>query len=208
MTRSLPAFALVLTLAAGTATPLAAPQESNKTQAMAKQLTDLMQAQKLDAIATRTGEDHFAAILFIPGVQMLVVSARYTAPALLNEKILGRQYRDVYLDLASASVPDSKLFIEDMQADGLRARARRRNPLRHRHQGRRRRLHLRRRPQEEEDLGRRVPPDLRGLRRRVREDPGRPDRASQEIVDGCQVGNIVNLGIRLSDVSFRAYWPC
>ena len=56
MTRSLPAFALVLTLAAATATPLAAPQESNRTQAMAKQLTDLMQAQKLDAIATRTGE--------------------------------------------------------------------------------------------------------------------------------------------------------
>jgi len=121
MTRSLPAFALVLTLVAATATPLAAPQESSRTQAMAKQLTDLMQAQKLDAIATRTGEDHFAAILFIPGVQMLVVSARYTAPALLNEKILGHQYRDVYLDLASASVPDSKLFIEDMQADGLRA---------------------------------------------------------------------------------------
>jgi hypothetical protein len=119
MTRSLPAFALILTLVAGTATSLAAPQD-NKTQALAKQLTDLMQAQKLDAIAAKTGEDHFAAILFIPGVQMLVVSARYTAPALLNEKILGRQYRDVYLDLASASVPDSKLFIEDMQSDGLR----------------------------------------------------------------------------------------
>jgi hypothetical protein len=121
MTRSLSGFALVLTLVCGTAAPLAGPQDSNKTQAMAKQLTDLLQAQKLDAIAARIGEDHFAAILFIPGVQMLVVSARYTAPALLNEKILSRQYRDVYLDLASASVPDSKLFIEDMQADGLRA---------------------------------------------------------------------------------------
>lgn len=120
MTRSLSALALILTLAAGTATPLAAPQD-NKTQALAKQLTDLLQTQKLEAIATKTGEDHFAAILFIPGVQMLVVSARYTAPALLTEKILSRQYRDVYLDLASASVPDSKLFIEDMQGDGLRA---------------------------------------------------------------------------------------
>lgn len=120
MTRSLAACALILTFVAGSATSLAAPQEPNKTQALAKQLTDLLQTQKLDAIAARTGEDHFAAILFIPGVQMLVVSARYAAPALLNEKIIGRQYRDVYLDLASASVPDSKLFIEDMQADGLR----------------------------------------------------------------------------------------
>jgi hypothetical protein len=120
MTRSLSVLAFVLLLAAGQAMPLAAPQEHNQTQALAKQLTDLMQAQKLDAVATRTGEDHFAAVLFIPGVQMLVVSARYAAPPLLNEKIIGRQYRDVYLDLASASIPDSKLFIEDMQANGLR----------------------------------------------------------------------------------------
>jgi hypothetical protein len=120
MKRSLSAFALVLTFVAAPPTSLAAGQESNKTQGLAKQLTDLLQTQKLDAIAAKTGEDHFAAILFIPGVQMLVVSARYAAPALLNEKIIGRQYRDVYLDLASASVPDSKLFIEDMQADGLR----------------------------------------------------------------------------------------
>jgi hypothetical protein len=120
MTRSLSAVALGLMLANGLATPMAAPQSSNQTQALAKQLTDLMQAQKLDAVATRMGEDHFAAVLFIPGVQMLVVSARYGAPPLLNEKIIGRQYRDVYLDLASASIPDSKLFIEDMQANGLR----------------------------------------------------------------------------------------
>jgi len=121
MTRSLPVVVvLILMLAPGLATLTAAPQESRKTQALAKQLTALMTTQKLDAIAARTGEDHFAAILFIPGVQMLVVSARYTAPALLNEKIVSRQYRDVYLDLASASVPDSKLFIEDMQGDGLR----------------------------------------------------------------------------------------
>ena len=187
MTRSLPAFALVLTLVAATATSLAAPQESNRTQAMAKQLTDLMQAQKLDAIATRTGEDHFAAILFIPGVQMLVVSARYTAPALLNEKILGRQYRDVYLDLASASVPDSKLFIEDMQADGLRAQRVGETPFDIVTKGAGAAFtcdgdHKKKKISEE-----RVPPDLLGLRRRVPEDPGRPHRASQEVIDDCRL---------------------
>jgi hypothetical protein len=120
MMRSLWSFAVLLALVAGYATPLATPQDSNKTLALAKELTDLLQKQKLDAIAVRMGEDHFAAVLFFPGVQMLVVSARYAAPALLNERIVNRQYRDVYLDLASASVPDSKLFIEDMQGDGLR----------------------------------------------------------------------------------------
>jgi len=122
MTRSLSSFALILVLAVGTATPLAAPQGAGKTQALAKELTTLMQQQKLDAIAARLGEDHFAAVLFFPGIQLLVVSARYVAPALLSERILNRQYRDVYLDLASASIPDSKLFIEDMQGDGLRPR--------------------------------------------------------------------------------------
>jgi hypothetical protein len=118
MTRSLAAAALTFTLSAGLAAPLAA--QDGPTQAPAKELADLLQGQKLDAMAARLGEDQFAAVLFIPGVQMLVVSARYTAPALLNEKIISKQYRDVYLDLASASVPDSKLFIEDMQCDGLR----------------------------------------------------------------------------------------
>lgn len=121
MTRSLSPLAAALILLAGSATPGAAPQAPSRSQALAKDLTALLQAQKLDAVAAKTGEDQFVAVLYIPGVQMLVVSARYTAPALLNEKIIGRQYRDVYLDLASASVPDSKLFIEDMQADGLRA---------------------------------------------------------------------------------------
>ena len=56
-----------------------------------------------------------------PGVQLLVVSAKYTVPALLNEKLGNKQYRDVYIDLNSASVPDSKVFIEDLGADGLHA---------------------------------------------------------------------------------------
>jgi len=119
MTRSLPAIALALILAAVAAAPVAA-QDAMKSQALAKELTDLLQQQKLDSIATRLGDDEFAAALFFPGVQLLVVSARYSAPALMNEKIIGRQFRDVYLDLASASVPDSKLFIEDMLANGLR----------------------------------------------------------------------------------------
>ena len=122
MTRLFATTALLLACAVAPVAPLAARQDTNRTQALAKELTDLMQQQKLDALAARLGEDHFAAVLFIPGVQLLVVSARYAAPVLLNERILTKQYREAYLDLASASVPDSKLFIEDMSCDGLRPR--------------------------------------------------------------------------------------
>ena len=121
MTRSLSALAVVLAITLGVAAPDVAAQPS-KTQALAKELTDILQQQKLDAMAAKMSEDQFAAVLFIPGVQMLVVSAKYAAPALLNERIINKQYKDAYLDLASASIPASKLFIEDMQADGIKAR--------------------------------------------------------------------------------------
>jgi hypothetical protein len=120
MNRSLAACILAAALSAAPVPSMAAPPQASRTQALATELATLLQQQKLDSMAVRMGEDVFAAVLFFPGVQMLVVSAKYTAPALLNEKIIGRQYREVYLDLAAASVPDSKLFIEDMQGDGLR----------------------------------------------------------------------------------------
>jgi hypothetical protein len=40
----------------------------------------------------------------------------------MAEKIAQKNYRDVYIDLNSASVPESKIFIQDLGADGLKAR--------------------------------------------------------------------------------------
>ncbi len=121
MTRLL-ALPITFTLLAGLLVSPSVAQDQSRTPTLARELAELLQTQKLDSMATQLGEDQFAAVLFFPGVQMLVVSARYTAPVLLKEKIIGRNYRDVYLDLASASIPDSKLFIEDMRADGLQPR--------------------------------------------------------------------------------------
>jgi len=59
--------------------------------------------------------------LFFPG-QLLLVSARTVAPAVLNEKLIRREYRDVYIDLNSASIPESRIMISDGGADGLRPR--------------------------------------------------------------------------------------
>ena len=102
------------------ATPTVRAQPEGRTQALAKELSDLLTTQKLDAIATRLTEDTFAAALFFPGVQTLVVSAKYAAPTLLVEKIVNRQYRDIYMDLAAASVPESKVMYEDTLCDGLK----------------------------------------------------------------------------------------
>jgi hypothetical protein len=94
-----------------------------KSAALAKQLAAALDAAKLDSIAVKdpSAPDIFIGALYFPGVQLLVVSAKYTVPVLLVDKLAKKEYRDVYIDLNSASVPDSKIFIEDIGADGLKA---------------------------------------------------------------------------------------
>ena len=107
----------VLTLSVS-ATALA--QES-KSAAIAKELTAALGAAKLDAIAAKdpSKPDVFFGALYFPGTQLLVVSAQYAAPLHMTETITKKDYREVYLDLSSASVPASKIFIEDLGANGL-----------------------------------------------------------------------------------------
>jgi hypothetical protein len=94
------------------------------TEQLAKQLTTLLEQKKLDSVAARdpNAADAFVAALYFPGAQLLVVGAKYSAPALLNEKILRRSYRDVYIDLNAATDPSTKVVVEDLFADGLRWR--------------------------------------------------------------------------------------
>ncbi len=108
--------------------PLAA-QESGSA-ALAKELTTRLEEAKLQSVAARVaGADQFVGALWIQGFQLLVVSAKYSAPAIMAEKLAKKQYRDIYLDLNAAAVPGSRLFIEDLSADGLRARAGRNDPF-------------------------------------------------------------------------------
>lgn len=97
--------------------------------AAAKELASLLADRKLDAVATRMpGEtDKYAAVLAFPN-QLLVVWARYAAPAVLNEKLIGKQYRDIYIDLNSASIAGTKVLITDLGADGLRPKRDRDEP--------------------------------------------------------------------------------
>jgi len=101
----------------------AAQAQEPKSAALAKQLAAALDAAKLDSVAAKlpAGSDTYVGALYFPGVQLLVVSARYTVPVLINEKLDKKAYRDVYIDLNSASVPESKVFITDLGCDGLKA---------------------------------------------------------------------------------------
>jgi len=104
--------------------PAASAQES-KSAPLARQLVAAMDAAKLDSIAAQdpAAADVFVAALYLSGSQLLVVSAKYTVPQLLTERLIKKEYRDTYIDLNSASVPASKVFIQDSLGDGLKPKS-------------------------------------------------------------------------------------
>ena len=83
-----------------------------------------MAIKKLESIAARMPDRarSSSARSRFPG-QLMVVWAKTTAPSLVNEKLVRKEYREVYLDLNSASMPESRHFVTDLGADGLRSPA-------------------------------------------------------------------------------------
>jgi hypothetical protein len=96
--------------------------QPSTSEPLAKDVSMLMQQRKLDNLAAREidSTDRFVAALYFP-TQLLVVSARYATPSLLNEQLLNRDYRNIYLQLQGAGDPKDKLFVHDVGADGLHA---------------------------------------------------------------------------------------
>lgn len=113
--------AIVLILAMLGVSAPAVVHAQDRSAALVKELTTLLEQRKLDSVAARhpAAADQFVAALYFPG-QLLVVWARTSAPAVLNEKLIRREFRDVYIDLNSASIPESRVMISDGGADGLR----------------------------------------------------------------------------------------
>lgn len=101
-----------------------AVEAQERSPAAAKRLADILDRQKIDSIAAPDPEapDEFIAALYFAGAQLLVVSAQYSVPQLLHTKLTNRDYRDIYIDLNSASVAGTKIFVMDQGADGLVAR--------------------------------------------------------------------------------------
>jgi len=104
--------------------PAVASAQDSKSAPLAKQLAAALDEGKLDSIAAKdpSAPDAFVAALYFPGLQLLVISGKYSVPQLLTERVGRKEYRDVYLDLNGASIADTKVFIEDPGADGLRAK--------------------------------------------------------------------------------------
>jgi hypothetical protein len=104
---------------------LAAPASAQepRSAALAAELAKLLDQMKADSVAAQYpgAEDQYVGALYFPGSQLLVVSAKYEVPELLNSKLASKAYRDVYIDLNSASVPSTKIFVSDLGVNGLKA---------------------------------------------------------------------------------------
>jgi hypothetical protein len=97
---------------------LASAQESRSSQ-LAIELTKLLDTLKLDAIAAKIEGDQYVGALYFPGSQLLVVKARYIVPERMDAALETKSYRDVYIDLNSASIKDTKVLVADLGANGL-----------------------------------------------------------------------------------------
>jgi hypothetical protein len=91
--------------------------------APARELTQLMEQRKLDAIAAADAneESRYAAALVYPGTQILAITGTYPVPVLLNERLMRRDDRDTYVELNRASERQGRLFVQDMGGDGIHA---------------------------------------------------------------------------------------
>jgi hypothetical protein len=98
-------------------------QESRSAQ-LASELIKLLDSMKLDSAAAKLDKDEYAGALYFAGTQLLVVKARYIVPERMDAQLAQKNYRDVYIDLNSASVPASRVLIADLGANGLFAKRR------------------------------------------------------------------------------------
>lgn len=90
--------------------------------AAAARLTALLQDRQLEAAAARDPrqESRFVAALYVPSSQLLVISSEHPQPAAVDHRLAERQYREAYTDLHGSGVAEGRVFVMDLQANGLR----------------------------------------------------------------------------------------
>jgi hypothetical protein len=91
-TRRWPCYAGALIAFAVACLPANAAAQTPKSLAVAKDLTTALDGKKLDAIAAKLpGDDRYAAALYFPGLQLLVIAGKYPAPVLIDPRISQKQ---------------------------------------------------------------------------------------------------------------------
>jgi hypothetical protein len=101
--------------------PTMAAAQDSKSATSVTELVKMLDSMKLDSFAVKGSvPNEYVGALYFPGSQLLVVSAKFDTPWRADSLLDQKNYRDVYIELNSASLPQSKLFVSDLGANGLR----------------------------------------------------------------------------------------
>src|SRR5436853_2734047 len=115
MTPALRRFRNVVLAAIVILTPALASAQDSKSATSVTELIKLLDSRKLDSFAVKgTAPNEYVGALYFPGSQLLVVRATFDTPWRADSLLDMKNYRDLYIELNSASMPQSKLFVSDL----------------------------------------------------------------------------------------------
>jgi hypothetical protein len=114
--------ALAILLAMIPAAPQAAAAETSQSVAPAASVKALLERLKLDAIVARDPEEpgRYLAALYLQDSQLLVLSAPYAVPAVMDKLIAEGKFMDAYQSIQAVASHKGHFFVIDLQADGLK----------------------------------------------------------------------------------------
>ena len=99
------ALAAILLLA-----PAASAQDS-KSATSVTELVKMLDSMKLDSFAVKgASPNEYVGALYFPGSQLLVVSAKFDTPWRADSLLEMKNYRDLYIELNSASMCSSRFW--------------------------------------------------------------------------------------------------
>lgn len=120
---------IAVLFAAAVAVPTLAVAQESKSAPLAKQLTQLLDASKLESFAAPDPVGGgFVAAIYVPGAQLLVVSGKFQTPDIGTYRIEKKEYRELYMDLMGGALAGSRLVASDVAGDGFASRPKRDTP--------------------------------------------------------------------------------
>ena len=118
---------IVAVLALGVFAPVAATAQepASKSVGVTKELVTLLDAKVEGGMAFLAAKLPDGAALYVGALylqsvpQLLVVTAQYDPAVLMDGRLAKKDYREAYTDLNSASKAGTRVFFEDLLANGL-----------------------------------------------------------------------------------------
>lgn len=121
--RSIAASLVVALVGAIGTTSVAARQMPTQTPALAKELVAELAKRKQDCAIAKDPEvpGQYIAALHLPGLQLLVVSAKFADPTGMEFRMFSSDCMGGYADINAAVTATDRVIINDLGADGLNA---------------------------------------------------------------------------------------